>query len=75
MAPCPRHTQWATDQYALRRGSDRNISETAERIGASITVMRTAYIDAARLAGPVSHVVRTGHEGTLLIMPGQYIEI
>jgi hypothetical protein len=75
VAPCPQHTQWATDQHALRRGSDRNISETAERIGTSITVMRTAYIDAARLAGPVRHAVRTGREGTLLIMPGQYIEI
>jgi hypothetical protein len=74
VAPCPRHTQWAADQHGLRRASDRNISETAERTGTSITVMRTAYIDAARLAEPIRHAVRTGREGTLLVMPGQYIE-
>jgi hypothetical protein len=74
VAPCPRHTQWATDQHGLRRGSDRNISETAERTGISITVMRTAYVDAARLAEPIRHAVRTGREGTLLVMPSQYIE-
>ena len=63
VAPCPRHTQWATDQHGLRRGSDRNISETAERTGTSITVMRTAYVDAARLVDAVGHAARTGREG------------
>lgn len=43
-------------------------------MGAAVTAMRTAYIDAAMLAGPVTHAMRTGREGTLLIMPGQYAE-
>jgi len=74
VTPCPRHTQWTTDQHGLRRGSDRNISETAERTGTSITVLRTAYVDCGRLAEPVRHAVDTGREATLLVMPGHYIE-
>ncbi len=74
VAPCPRHTQWPAGQHGLRRGSSRNISEAAERTGTAVTVMRTAYIDAARLTEPVRHAMRTGREGTLLVQPGQYIE-
>ena len=74
VAPCPRHTQWAAGQHGLRRGSGRNISETAARTGTTITAVRTAYIDAAMLAEPVHHAVLTGREGTLLVMPGQYTE-
>jgi len=74
VAPSPRHTQWPAGQHGLRRGSSRNISEAAERTGAAVTAMRTAYIDAAMLTGPVTHAMRTGREGTLLVVPGQYTE-
>jgi hypothetical protein len=36
--------------------------------------MRTAYIDAAMLTGPVTHAMHIGREGTLLVMPDQYTE-
>ena len=74
VAPCPRHTQRAAGQHGLRRGSGRNISETAAPTGTTITAVRTAYIDAAMLAEPVRHAVLTDREGTLLVMPGQYAE-
>jgi hypothetical protein len=48
------------------------MSEVAERTGAAVTGMRTAYINATMLTEPVTHAVRTAREGTLLVMPGQY---
>lgn len=54
------------------RASGRNISELAERTGAAVTVMRTAYIDASILTEPIRHAIRNGHEGTLLVTPERY---
>jgi hypothetical protein len=72
IAPCPRHTQWSDDPKSLMRASGRNISQLAERMGVTITVMRTAYIDVSMLTQPVRHAARSGREGTLLVMPGRY---
>ena len=72
IAPCPRHTQWSGGPGQIRRASARNLEHLAERTGSSITVMRTAYIDVARIAKPLDFMRRTGRTTTLLVAPADY---
>jgi hypothetical protein len=72
IAPCLRHTQWSDDSKRMMRASGKNISQLAERMGTTVTVMRTAYIDATMLNEAVRHATRSGREGTLLVTPVRY---
>jgi hypothetical protein len=73
IAPCARHTQWRSGTSQLRSGTSRRAEKASAAMGVGVTVLRTAYIDVARLHGPIATARRrTGREQTLLVRPDDY---
>jgi hypothetical protein len=51
------------------------VREAAERIKATVTVHRTAYVSASIVAKPILQARSTGRSATLLIKPGHYNDV
>lgn len=71
IAPCRRHTRWRGPGGQLRTGTIRQ-RETSAGPGVSVTALRTAYLDAARLHQAVAMARRSGRTYVLAVGPDDY---